>query len=128
MKSEPDLPFRFTNSWDFRGIRFPSPFFLIVLNCWATAQSGFGQGEVRESLAGPAAAEALRKKIAAEEYNLHYGPVRFQTEARLGGGYTDNVFYSDKNRQHDWIVRPEATLRAWMPVSELNVLRLSLGL
>jgi hypothetical protein len=130
MKSEPDLPFCCTHASAFAGTgsSFRGPLLLIILSCWGTAQSGFGQADVRESMAGPSGADALRKKIAAEEYNLQYGPVRFQTEARLGGGYTDNVFYSDNNRQHDWVVNPEVNLKAWMPVSQLNVLRLSLGL
>ena len=101
---------------------------LILLSCYGTAVSLLAQAEPRESLAGAKAAEALKKQIAAEEYNLQYGPVRFQTEAQLGSGYTDNVFYSEKNRESDWLVKPEVSLRAWWPVSEYNVLRLSLGL
>src|SRR5213592_422101 len=99
---------------------------VIGLTCSSLTPPGFSQSPPRESLAGEKAAEALKKQIAAEEYNLQYGPLRFQTEARLGGGYTDNIFYSDKNRQSDWLVKPEVTLRAWWPVSQLNILRLSL--
>jgi len=50
-----------------------------------------------------------------------------QTEARLGVGYTDNVFYSDNNRQKDWLLNPEIDLRALWPITQLNTLRLSLG-
>ena len=64
--------------------------------------------------------------MVAEEYNLRYGPVRFQTEARLGFGYTDNVFYSH-NKRDDWLVNPEVDLRAFWPITQLNALRLSLG-
>ena len=87
-----------------------------------------GQAQDRESLAGEAAAQALKQSIAAEEYNLSLGPVRLRTEAALRLGYTDNVFYSDAGRREDYLVNPEIALRASLPISDLNTLRLSLGL
>jgi len=86
-----------------------------------------GQAQTRSSLAGEEAAQALKKSIAAEEYNLSAGPIRFRTEAGVRLGYTDNVFISDENRREDFIVNPEVVLGAWWPISELNTLRLSLG-
>jgi len=85
-------------------------------------------GQQEESLAGESAAQALKRSIAAEEYNLKWGPVRFQTEAGLSLGYTDNVFYSDRNRSEDFLVIPEIDLKASWPITDLNTLRLSLGL
>ena len=99
-----------------------------LVACGFGCQGLSGQGQTRESLAGEAAAQALKKSIAAGEYNLSAGPVRFRTEASLRLGYTDNVFFSDKNRREDYLVNPEVTLRALWPISELNTLRLSLGL
>jgi hypothetical protein len=87
-----------------------------------------GYGQPRDSLAGEAAAQALKRSIAAEEYNLNWGPVRVQTQAGLRLGYTDNVFYSDRNRSEDFLVNPEIDLRASWPLTELNTLKLSLGL
>jgi hypothetical protein len=87
-----------------------------------------GYGQPRDSLVGETAAQALKRSIAAEEYNLKWGPVRFQTQASLGLAYTDNVFYSDRNRSEDFLVNPEIDLRASWPITELNTLRLSLGL
>lgn len=85
-------------------------------------------GQPGDSLAGETAAQALKRSIADEEYNLKWGPVRFQTEAGLGLAYTDNVFYSDKNRSEDLLVNPQIDLKASWPITELNTLRLSLGL
>jgi len=59
---------------------------------------------------------------------MHYGPVGFQVGGGLRFGYTDNVFYSQTNRMHDFLINPEASLAGFMQVSELNTLRLSLGL
>jgi len=84
----------------------------------------------RESLAGEKAAQALKEAVQAEaqQYNVHYGPVGFQVGGGLRLGYTDNTFYSDTNRVHDFVIYPEATLAAFMQVSELNTIKLSVGL
>ena len=87
-----------------------------------------GQAQTRESLAGEAAAQALKKSIMGEEYELSAGPVRFGTEAGLRLGYTDNVFFSDENRESDFLVNPKVALNALWPITDLNTLNLSLGL
>jgi len=87
-----------------------------------------GQPELRESVAGEEAALELKRALTNEVYNIHYGRIGFQTEARLGAAYTDNVFLSAVNKKEDFIINPEATLSALVPVSELNALKLSLGL
>lgn len=83
----------------------------------------------RESLAGESAAAALKRSLEAEvqQYNLRYGPVRFKTGASLGVSYTDNVFFSHTRRE-DVLIKPEIALGAIWPVTEINALRLSLGL
>jgi hypothetical protein len=85
--------------------------------------------QTRDSLAGESAAQALKKSIAAEaeRYNLRYGPVRFKASGTLAVSYTDNVFYSHTRRE-DVLINPQITLGAFWPVTELNALRLSLGL
>ena len=111
-----------------------SPLFRFALGVLATSTyilSGpNGKAQPRESLAGEAAAKALKESLEAEQqqYNLRYGPVNLQTGAKLTFGYTDNVFYSDKNRRDDLLINPEVQLAALCQVSELNKLRLSLGI
>jgi len=89
------------------------------------ALQSFGQS--RDSLAGERAAQKLRESIDAREHNLRYGPVRFRTAAALGLSYTDNVFYS-QSREADVLVKPEVTLEASWPVTDLNELTFSVGL
>jgi hypothetical protein len=84
--------------------------------------------EPRGSLAGERAAQELRRALTNEVYHLQYGPVRFQTEAHVGAAYTDNVFLSGVNPRDDFIINPEVNLAALLPVGQLNMLRLSLGL
>jgi hypothetical protein len=89
-----------------------------------------GKAQDRESLAGESAAQALRDsaQAQAEQYNMHYGPVGFQIGAGLHFGYTDNAFYSQTNRLDDFVINPELNLAAFMQVSEINTLKLSVGL
>ena len=86
-----------------------------------------GYAQPRDSLAGESAAQALKRSIETEEYNLRYGPVQLKTGASVGVSYTDNVFYSH-NPTEDLLVNPEITLAALWTMTELNALRLSLGL
>jgi hypothetical protein len=84
--------------------------------------------EPRESLAGEQAAEKLRQSLTNEVYNLQYGPVSFQTEARVTAAYTDNVFLSGVDQRDEIVLMPEVIARAFMPVGHYNALKLSVGL
>ena len=89
-----------------------------------------GKAQDRESLAGERAAQALKEsaQAQAQQYNMHYGPIGLQIGAGLHFGYTDNAFYSQTNRLDDFVINPELNLAAFMQVSEINTLRLSIGL
>jgi hypothetical protein len=97
---------------------------LAMISCGIFA--GNAAAQPRESLAGESAAQALEKSIGAETYDINCGPVRANVGARLGVNYTDNVFYSE-DRKDDVMLNPEVTLDALYPVTQLNTLRLSLG-
>ncbi len=83
----------------------------------------------RESLAGEKAAQALKESALAQaqQYNIHYGPFSFQIGAGVHFSYVDNAFYSETNRLDDFVISPEVNLGAFMQVSELNTLKLALG-
>jgi hypothetical protein len=101
---------------------------LVLLGCGGLLPATVGQAQPRESMAGEEAARELKQSIEAEPYNLEYGPVRFRTQAQARLGYTDNLFYTDTDRKEDLLVNPEVDLAALYPVTELNTLRLSLGI
>ena len=86
------------------------------------------QEAVRPSLAGEASAEARRQTIDQIPYNLLLGPVRFRFSATTGIEYNDNINLAETNRQSDFIVRPQFNIDAIWPVTQLNTLRLDLGL
>ena len=83
--------------------------------------------EPRESLAGEHAAQELRRALTNEDYNIRVGELRFQTQARLGAAYTDNVFSSGTDKKDDFIINPEIDLAALLPIGHFNSLRLSVG-
>ncbi len=86
------------------------------------------QDVVRPSLAGEAAAEARRQDIEHIPYNLLIGPIRFRVSATLGVEFNDNINLAEVNTQQDVIIRPQVNVNAIWPVTQLNTLRLDLGL
>ena len=100
-------------------------FFLPLLCAASIARS---QDVVRPSLAGEAAAEARRQDIEHIPYNLLMGPIRFRVSATLGVEYNDNINLAELNTQEDVIIRPQVNVNAIWPVTQLNTLRLDLGL
>ncbi len=89
---------------------------------------GHAQDAVRPSLAGQTASEARQQDISRIPYNLLLGPVRFRVSATMGIEYNDNVNYADVGAQTDWIFTPSVNIDAIWPVTQLNTLRLDLGL
>jgi len=102
-----------------------------------------GQDAIRPSLAGEAAAEARRQSIDKIPYNLQVGPIKFRFSATMGVEYNDNVnlaedgsavFFSPTgpilvttSPQEDFILRPQINLDALWPITQLNTLRLDIG-
>lgn len=104
----------------------------------------YGQDAVRPSLAGQEASDARQEDVSRIPYNLLLGPVRFRVGASVGVEYNDNINYSDDgkavvvgplgatvisaNPQDDVIVTPNLTIDAIWPITQLNTLRLDLGI
>jgi hypothetical protein len=101
---------------------------IFLLSLFCAPVSTRSQDAVRPSLAGEAAAEARRQDIERIPYNLLAGPVRFRFSATLGAEYNDNINLSDVNEQDDVIIRPAVNFDAIWPITQLNTLRLDLGL
>src|SRR6266481_3817424 len=85
-----------------------------------------------------------RQDIEHIPYNLLLGPVRFRFSATFGVEYNDNINLSDEGtavivtptgpvllrsqKEDDVILRPAINLDAIWPITQLNTLRLDLGL
>ncbi|MEP7014306.1 MAG: outer membrane beta-barrel protein [Verrucomicrobiota bacterium] len=87
------------------------------------------QDAVRPSLAGEASSEARRQDIERIPYNLLVGPIRFRIGASIGVEYNDNINYADSGfEEEDVIIRPQINFDAIWPVTQLNTLRLDIGI
>lgn len=102
--------------------------FSLLLSAMFLVPALRAQEAVRPSLAGEAAAEARRQSIDQIPYNLLLGPVRFRFSITTGVEYNDNINLSETNQQSDIIIRPQFNLSALWPVTQLNTLKLDLGL
>ena len=90
--------------------------------------ASLAQDAIRPSLAGEAAAEARRQDVDRIPYNLLLGPIRFRVSATIGVEYNDNINYAEVGEEEDVIIRPNLTIDAIWPVTQLNTLRLDLGI
>ena len=101
---------------------------LFVISMLVGTGGVFAQDAIRPSLAGQAASDAREQDVSRIPYNLLLGPVRFRVGASVGLEYNDNVTYAETNEQDDFIVTPNLTLDMIWPVTQLNTLRLDLGI
>lgn len=101
------------------------------------------QDAIRPSLAGEAAAEARRQSIDKIPYNLQLGPIKFRFSATMGVEYNDNINLAEDGSitlltsigpvtlttapQDDFILRPQVNVNALWPITQLNTLKLDLG-
>ena len=101
---------------------------LCSLSLFCAASICLAQDAVRPSLAGEAAAEARRQDVDRIPYNLMLGPIRFRVSASVGVEYNSNINFAEVNEQDDVIIRPNVTIDAIWPITQLNTLRLDLGI
>src|SRR3954468_4432805 len=60
--------------------------------------------------------------------NFMIGPIRFSIAVGVGVEFNDNVNLSEYHRQSDIVIRPSASIDAYMKLSDRNILRFSLGI
>src|ERR1700730_2558525 len=101
------------------------------------------QDAIRPSLAGEAASESRRQSIDNIPYNLQLGPMKLRFSATIGFEYNDNVNLAEDGsallpsptgpvlvttqQQSDFIIRPQVNVNALWPITQLNTLKLDLG-
>ncbi|HEY5036753.1 MAG TPA: outer membrane beta-barrel protein [Chthoniobacterales bacterium] len=101
--------------------------FTLCLGLTLMAPGLRAQDAVRPSLAGEDAAEARHQSVEQIPYNLKAGPVRFLFSLTTGVEYNDNINLAQTNKQEDIIIRPQFNVDAIWPVTQLNTLKLDLG-
>jgi hypothetical protein len=91
--------------------------------------SVYAQESIRPSLIGAEASNARKPQTSLVRSDfMRFGPVNVSASAGVEVEFTDNVALSEFNRQSDVIFRPQVNLDSEWKVSELNTLRLGLGI
>ena len=85
------------------------------------------QESLRNSMAGDAAAEAARQQIASQLYTYKAGDFRLLVVPSVEMDYNDNVNVSKTNAQSDFILKPLVQLTGSYPLTQQNLLSLSVG-
>jgi len=117
--------------------------FAVFVSLLSVASITRAQDAIRPSLAGESAAEARRQSIDKIPYNLQLGPIKFRFSATVGLEYNDNINLAEDGSfvaltptgpvtlttspQSDFILRPQFNLNALWPITQLNTLKLDLG-
>ncbi len=95
----------------------------LLLGTLASAQES-----LRYSMAGQEIAEAQKRALTEGRYNLLWGPVRSRLQSSLELDFTDNAQLARDNPQADLILQPQVNVLSVWPVTDKNVLSLSLGI
>jgi hypothetical protein len=101
---------------------------LASLLCMLPSHQASAQESVRPSLAGDRIASLQRPAIDSSNYNLKLGPALINLSSGLQLEFNDNITLSEHNRESDLIIRPSINASALWQVTELNALRLDLGI
>ena len=96
--------------------------------CVPALQPARAQESIRPSLAGDTVASLSRPTIDSSNYNLKLGPALVSLSSGLQLEFNDNVTLSENHREGDLIIRPSINASAVWQVTELNALRLDLGI
>jgi Putative beta-barrel porin 2 len=102
-------------------------FFAGLLSLLLSNQTA-AQESIRPSLAGDTVASLSRPTIDSSNYNLKLGPALVSLSSGLQLEFNDNVTLSENHRESDLIIRPSINASAVWQVTELNALRLDLGI
>jgi hypothetical protein len=85
------------------------------------------QEALRNSTAGDAAAEATHQQISSQDYTVKEGDFRLLVTPSLEFDWNNNVGLSKTDQESDFILQPLLQLTASYPLTERNLLSLTLG-
>lgn len=104
-----------------------------IFGRWLTASLLLGAGlaraqdSLRNSLAGDAMAEAQRQQQGSQLYTYKAGDFRLLIAPSLEMDWNDNVNLTKTDSQSDFILEPLLQLTGSYPLTQLNLLTLSVG-
>jgi hypothetical protein len=99
----------------------------VILLMLLGSESTQAQDSIRPSLAGELDAASRRPVINSGYYDLKLGPALVNLSAHHDLEYNDNIDLSETERKSDLIIRPSFYANILWQISEVNALRLNLG-
>jgi hypothetical protein len=117
------------NAENFKGLKLSAACLPLATACLLMVpRMACAQDALRNSLAGDAAAEAQRlQQSAPQAYTLKEGDFRLLAVPSLEMDWNDNVNLSKSNAESDFILEPFLQLTGSYPLTQHNLLRLSVG-
>jgi hypothetical protein len=100
---------------------------VLIITVKLVLENIYAQDSIRPSLAGALDASSRRPVIDVSNYNLKLGPALVNLSAHLDFEYNDNINLAESGRESDLIIRPSVFANVLWQVSEVNALRLNLG-
>ena len=100
---------------------------LLSVSMLLAAGLASAQESLRSSLAGDAAAEAARQQAASESFTYRSGDFRLLVSPSAEVDWNDNVNLSKTDAESDYILEPSLQLTGSYPLTQRNVLSLSVG-
>jgi hypothetical protein len=100
---------------------------VLIITVLLGLENIYAQDSIRPSLAGALDASSRRPVIDISNYNLKLGPALVNLSAHLDFEYNDNINLAESGRESDLIIRPSVFANVLWQVSEVNALRLNLG-
>jgi hypothetical protein len=100
---------------------------ILIIGALLGFETIYAQDSIRPSLAGELDAASRRPVIDTTNYNLKLGSALVNLSAHLDFEYNDNINLAETGRESDLIIRPSLFANVLWQVSEINALRLNLG-
>jgi hypothetical protein len=94
---------------------------------WSPLAAQAAAQGLRNSMTGEAAAAARQARPESLPYTVKTGDFRLLVTPSLGLDWNDNINVSDSNPESDFILKPLLQLNASYPVTDRNLLRLTVG-
>jgi hypothetical protein len=91
------------------------------------ARAGFAQEALHSAWTGEGAAEARHRQLESQNYTFKTGDLKVLVTPSMSFQYNDNINLAETGVQKDFIISPTLSFDATYPISDFNILDLSLG-
>jgi hypothetical protein len=91
------------------------------------ARTGLAQQALHNAWSGQSAADARHRLLESENYTFKEGDLRLLVTPSMSFQYNDNINLAQTNIQQDFIISPTINFDLTYPITDFNILDVSLG-